>query len=388
MLTDSGNEETATMDGFNHSVHQLYLKVDKLEKRVDEVEQFYLNNLNKEQADASSKSASYANEKEKEKYIPSMKKINQEASRREAAAAKRMQDLMRQFGSILRQISQHKWAWPFMQPVDVEGLGLHDYFEAVLPFLLIAIWVIDRPMDFSTIKNQMEAEDGTRYKHVLEICADVRLIFTNAMKYNDEKSDVHDMAKKLLGKFEEKWLQLLPKVTEEEKIRKDEEEKARHNLQLAQEAVHAKTAKDLINELCEVDMYLEELREIAAKSCRKISILEKRQLGVDITKLNPENLNKVLEIVAQHNPSIRIAAEEIDVDINAQSDMTLWRLKVFVKDALEAESKKSSHGEEDHADSSKKASRNLTSSVTSKRKSLTRDAAAKMTKKRNKKPSS
>lgn len=27
------------------------------------------------------------------------------------------------------QISQHKWAWPFMQPVDVEGLGLHDYYE-------------------------------------------------------------------------------------------------------------------------------------------------------------------------------------------------------------------------------------------------------------------
>ena len=27
------------------------------------------------------------------------------------------------------QITQHKWAWPFMQPVDVEGLGLHDYYE-------------------------------------------------------------------------------------------------------------------------------------------------------------------------------------------------------------------------------------------------------------------
>jgi len=27
------------------------------------------------------------------------------------------------------QITQHKWAWPFMQPVDVKGLGLHDYYE-------------------------------------------------------------------------------------------------------------------------------------------------------------------------------------------------------------------------------------------------------------------
>lgn len=70
-------------------------------------------------------------------------------------------------------------------------------------------------MDFSTIKNQMEARDGTGYKNVRQICADVRLVFKNAMKYNDEKSDVYDMAKTLLKKFDEKWLQLLPKVLEE-----------------------------------------------------------------------------------------------------------------------------------------------------------------------------
>lgn len=70
-------------------------------------------------------------------------------------------------------------------------------------------------MDFSTIKNQMEAKDGTGYRHVRDICADVRLIFQNAMKYNEEKSNVHKMAKTLLTKFEEKWLQLLPKVIEE-----------------------------------------------------------------------------------------------------------------------------------------------------------------------------
>lgn len=58
----------------------------------------------------------------------------------------------------------------------------------------------------------MEAKD---YKNVREICTDVRLVFKNAMKYNDEKSDVHVMAKTLLAKFEERWLQLLPKVTEE-----------------------------------------------------------------------------------------------------------------------------------------------------------------------------
>jgi hypothetical protein len=61
----------------------------------------------------------------------------------------------------------------------------------------------------------MEAKDGTGYKNVREIYADVRLVFKNAMKYNDERDDVHVMARTLLEKFEEKWLQLLPKVAEE-----------------------------------------------------------------------------------------------------------------------------------------------------------------------------
>lgn len=70
-------------------------------------------------------------------------------------------------------------------------------------------------MDFRTIKIKMEAKDGSGYKNVREIYADVRLVFKNAMRYNDEKNDVHVMAKTLLDKFEEKWLQLLPKVAEE-----------------------------------------------------------------------------------------------------------------------------------------------------------------------------
>lgn len=49
--------------------------------------------------------ASMVKDKEKEKHIPSMKKLQQDASRREATAAKRMQDLMRQYGSIFRKAS-------------------------------------------------------------------------------------------------------------------------------------------------------------------------------------------------------------------------------------------------------------------------------------------
>ncbi|KAK4756081.1 hypothetical protein SAY87_009838 [Trapa incisa] len=311
---------------FKHQVDEIQSKVDQLEQRINEVDQFYLN-LSKKQINTS-KGSSIAKEKEKERPITSIKKQQQEAARREAAAAKRMQELMRQFGTILRQITQHKWAWPFMQPVDVKGLGLDDYYE-----------VIDKPMDFSTIKNQMEARDGTGYKNVWEIYADVRLVFKNAMKYNAEKSDVHVMAKTLLEKFEEKWLQLLPKVTEEEKRRQEEEVEAQLDMQLAQEAAYAKIAREISNELYEVDMNLEELRDVVIQKCRKISAEEKRSIGNALTMLSPEDLSKVLEIIAQSNPSFQSAAEEIEIDMDAQSDSTLWRLKFFVKDTLEVQGK-------------------------------------------------
>ena len=70
-------------------------------------------------------------------------------------------------------------------------------------------------MDFSTIQNKMEGKDVTTYKNVREIYADVRLIFANAMTYNDDENIVHLLAKSLLEKFEEKWRQFLPKVESE-----------------------------------------------------------------------------------------------------------------------------------------------------------------------------
>ncbi|KAF3772819.1 Transcription factor [Nymphaea thermarum] len=194
-------------------------------------------------------------------------------------------------------------------------------------------------MDFSTIKNLMEAKDNSGYKNVRDIYADVRLVFNNAMKYNVETDDVHVMAKTLLGKFEEKWLQLLPKVIEEERRRKKEEEEAKMNLQAAEEATVAKLAADLNNELDELNLHLDDLRERVVLNCRVMSSEEKRQLGANFIRLSPEDLTKALEIIAQKNPSFLSTAEEVDLDIDAQSPSTLWRLKFFVKEALDVQAR-------------------------------------------------
>ncbi|KAG5554251.1 hypothetical protein RHGRI_011945 [Rhododendron griersonianum] len=382
VLVDQGKAEgnDADMEDFRHHVDEISTKVDKLEQTLNEVEQFY-STTGKKQLNTS-KGTSVA--KDKDKHIANFKKRQQDASRREAAATKRMQELMRQFElaiSFLKvlsvfllalfaaysldpfSITQHKWAGPFMQPVDVVGLGLHDYYE-----------VIEKPMDFTTIKSKMEAKDGSAYKNVREMCADVRLIFKNAMKYNEERDDVHVMAKTLLAKFEEKWLQLLPKVDEEEKRRKEEEAEAQIDMQLAQEAAHAKMARDLSDELDEVDLYLEELREMVLQKCRRMTTEEKRRLGTALTRLSPDDLQKALLIVAENNPGFQATAEEVDLDIDAQSESTLWRLKFFVKEALQVQGKSAaSTGDTNNNNDNNKRKREIC------------DALAKTSQKRSKK---
>ncbi|XP_007040966.2 PREDICTED: transcription factor GTE1 isoform X2 [Theobroma cacao] len=290
-----GVRSESQVEDLGRCVDEISTTVNQLEQRVNDVEQFYMTTDNTQLT--ATKYSSVFKDKVKEKQLTNIEKQQQEASHREAAAVKRMQDLMRQFATILRQ-------------------------------------VIQKPMDFGTIKSKMEAKDGIGYNNVREIYADVRLVFKNAMKYNDERHDVHIMAKTLLEKFEEKWLQLLPKVAEEEKRQVEEEAKSQLDMKLAQEAAHANMARELSNELCEVDLQLEKLRQMVIQRCRKMSTEEKKKLGTALTRLSPEDLSKALEIVAENNPGFQPTAQEVDLDIDAQSELTLWRLKVFVQDKL------------------------------------------------------
>ena len=69
-------------------------------------------------------------------------------------------------------------------------------------------------MNLRTIQRKMNARDGSGYKNIREIYSDVKLVFENAMKYNDEKNNIENLTKSLLDKFEKKWLHLLPEFAE------------------------------------------------------------------------------------------------------------------------------------------------------------------------------
>ncbi|VDM37719.1 unnamed protein product [Toxocara canis] len=86
------------------------------------------------------------------------------------------------------------FTWPFLEPVDVEGLKLHDYYD-----------IVKQPMDLGTIRRKMEAR---QYANPEEMREDVLLVCENCFKYNPPSDPVHQHGKTLQKYFEEKWRQM------------------------------------------------------------------------------------------------------------------------------------------------------------------------------------
>jgi hypothetical protein len=79
----------------------------------------------------------------------------------------------------------------FREPVDWKGLGLYDYPK-----------VISKPMDLKTLKRNV---DNNIYKTPSSLADDVRLIYLNAMTYNDPNSKIFNHAKAQKEFFESLW---------------------------------------------------------------------------------------------------------------------------------------------------------------------------------------
>ena len=102
---------------------------------------------------------------------------------------------------ILKKLWQHKYAWPFLQPVDPGSLELPDYFD-----------IISQPMDFSTIKCRLEMG---YYKHPDECINDFRLVFANCLAYNRPTDDIVHMCKVLQNSFENRLERMLSNERED-----------------------------------------------------------------------------------------------------------------------------------------------------------------------------
>jgi hypothetical protein len=203
-------------------------------------------------------------------------------------------------------LKKHPAAGPFLYPVDVEGLGLEDYYD-----------VVQEPMDLGTVEQKLKNHE---YFSVNAFAADVKKIWNNAFRYNAKGSEIYKMTSEMSSYFE-KLFKEVEHVSFSDTIRDLEKKVERLSKQITE--YHYKGGRS----------------HPTSKSSKSISVNnkpmtmeEKRQLGQNIRSLPPEHLRGVWEIVSKgitHQNK-----EEIEFDIDSLPVKITRELERFVKNKL------------------------------------------------------
>ncbi|XP_062105578.1 uncharacterized protein LOC133817176 [Humulus lupulus] len=94
------------------------------------------------------------------------------------------------------------------------------------------------------------------------------------------------------------------------------------------EEILQNVSDELSSKLAHMDQQLEELLNVVASVCRPMTVPEKNQLQKMIKELPPKNLDRVVELIAHAE---KRSHDEINVDLEKESNITLWRLYYYVQ---------------------------------------------------------
>ncbi|KAG5569146.1 hypothetical protein H5410_058912 [Solanum commersonii] len=248
--------------------------------------------------------------------------------------------------TLLQRLMKHKHGWVFNEPVNVEGLGLHDYHA-----------IIKHPMDLGTIKARLSQN---RYKSPREFAEDVRLVFRNAMTYNPKGHDVHVMSEQLLKIFEERWAVIegefnpdwryqmyhdagLPTPTSRKVPQPSPFARASVTSHAAPPASQARTLDRSESMTGPADFRFKPSRvahvgrvpvpkkpKANDPDKRDMTYEEKQRLSTHLQSLPLEKLDAVVQIIKKRNSTFYQHDDVIEVDIDSVDAESLWELERFV----------------------------------------------------------
>lgn len=256
-------------------------------------------------------------------------------------------NLIKNCGQILSKLMKHKHAWIFNKPVDVVGMGLHDYYD-----------IIKRPMDLGTVKSNL---GKNFYSSPMDFADDVRLTFTNAMTYNPKGHDVYVMADQLLIRFEELFRPVNEKLVDGSRAERTYDEDLQASSWNHVEPERPPKQRD---DSLRIEKKSEPIRAPASSSNpplvqspvrtptpmrappvkplkqpkpkakdpnkREMSMEEKHKLGIGLQSLPQEKMEQVVQIIRKRNGHLKQDGDEIELDIEAVDTETLWELDRLV----------------------------------------------------------
>ncbi|MBA0692871.1 hypothetical protein Goari_010398, partial [Gossypium aridum] len=280
------------------------------------------------------------------KMKPTVGKSNGDQMGGGIASEKFSNRLLKRCSNLLGKLMKHKFGWVFNKPVDVKGLGLHDYCS-----------IVKHPMDLGTVKTRL---NKNWYKSPREFAEDVRLTFNNAMLYNPKGQDVHFMAEKLLEIFEENWAAIESEYNLNRRFERTHDYSlptppSRKILALAPASapiqapptsslsLEARTLEEsgsmaMPDDPKSRDVDLTPTGRIAAPKepkakdpdKRDMTYDEKQRLSVNLQNLPSDKLDSIVQIIKKRNPALFQQEDEIEVDIDSFDPETLWELDRFM----------------------------------------------------------
>ncbi|TXG66795.1 hypothetical protein EZV62_008070 [Acer yangbiense] len=286
--------------------------------------------------------------------VESNKKLKSDKMGRGFVMDKDLSRCFKSCGNLLERLIKHKFGWVFNKPVDVKGLGLHDYYT-----------IIKHPMDLGTVKGRLSKK---MYKSPNEFAEDVRLTFSNAMLYNPKGQDVHVMAEQLSNVFEDKWRKIEAEFNFSRRLEMGPDSglptPTSRKIPIPPAPVHTpasvppprpletRTLERVESMTMPVDPKTKaislghQVRTTATKKpntkdpgLRDMTYEEKQGLSLSLQDLPSDKLENIVQIIKKRNPVLSQEDDEIEVDIDSVDPETLWELDKFVTDYQKSLSK-------------------------------------------------
>ncbi|KAF9667989.1 hypothetical protein SADUNF_Sadunf15G0080200 [Salix dunnii] len=239
--------------------------------------------------------------------------------------------LMKQCESLLNRLMAHQFGWIFKTPVDVVKLNIPDYFT-----------IIKHPMDLGTVKSKIVSGE---YSSPSGFAADVRLTFSNAMKYNPPGNDVHIMAETLSKYFEVRWKAIekkLPVTTGVESI------PPRIDAHIEMETTaHIETETTTSAPPFKKKKIIPSDNKVKPEPVRQVMTNgEKQKLSIELEALLSELPESIIEFLKEHSGHAgQTGEDEIEIDIDALGDDTLFDLRKLLDNYMLEKQKNQSKAE-------------------------------------------
>ena len=131
-------------------------------------------------ARADADKAARAEARKKAEAAKAAQRAAEEALRARVEAEKAETHALNMLKNVVRMIGRQKPSEAFLDPVDWEDLGIPDYPE-----------IVTHPMDIGTVQQKL---DSGGYTSVIDVAADVDLVWSNAILYNPADNWVHQAA--------------------------------------------------------------------------------------------------------------------------------------------------------------------------------------------------